>query len=123
MTPEGKVKKEVKKVLNRYYISFHCPVQAGFGTPSLDFIGCHCGRYLAIETKAPGKKPTPRQVNTAKEITRCGGKVFVIDSTENTDTYADLEDWIIAIGGEEYERLAKENKGVEKTPDDIITVE
>ena len=27
----------------------------------MDFLGCYRGRFFAIETKAPGKKPTLRQ--------------------------------------------------------------
>lgn len=79
MTPEGKVKEAVKKVLKAHGAYWHCPVQNGMGAPSLDFIGCFMGRYFGIETKAPGKKPTPRQELTIKAIEDAGGKVFVID--------------------------------------------
>lgn len=79
MTPEGKVKNKVKEVLRKHGVYWHCPVQNGMGAPSLDFICCFNGHYLAIETKAPGKKPTPRQEITISEIEKSGGKVFVID--------------------------------------------
>jgi hypothetical protein len=75
LTPEGKVKAAVKRVLARYPESyFFMPVQAGFGKKTLDFLICHYGEFIAIETKAPGKKPTPLQDDTIREIrpTRSG---------------------------------------------------
>lgn len=82
MTPEGKVKEHVKRVLKLFGAYWHCPVQNGLGAPSLDFICCHYGQYFAIETKAPGKKPTPRQEITIAEIEKSGGKVFVISDDD-----------------------------------------
>lgn len=90
-TPEGKVKEKVKRVLKAHDAYYHMPVQNGMGSPTLDFVGCHFGRYFAIETKAPGKKPTPRQELTIDQIRQAGGKVFVIDG----DT-SDLEEWLDA---------------------------
>lgn len=105
-TPEGKVKDAVKWVFqlhtNAYY---HMPVQNGMGSPTLDFICCvpvkitqemvgqTIGAYLAIETKAPGKKPTPRQEQTIAEITAAGGKVLVIDSADAW-AMAELRAWL-----------------------------
>lgn len=88
-TPEGKVKEAVKKVLTKYGAYWHCPVQNGMGAPSLDFICCFHGWYFGIETKAPGKKPTLRQMNTMEKIKAAGGFVFVIDG----DT-SELENWM-----------------------------
>lgn len=82
-TPEGKVKERVKKLLKRFNIYWHMPVQNGMGSPSLDFICCVRGYYLAIETKAPGNKPTPRQVLTIKEIEAAGGFVFVVATDDD----------------------------------------
>ena len=79
MTPEGAVKREVKKVLKEYKAYYHMPVQNGMGAPTLDFVGCYNGRFFAIETKAPGKKPTPRQEVTVALIKAAGGEAFVID--------------------------------------------
>lgn len=78
-TPEGKVKDQVKKVLAEFDAYWHMPVQNGMGAPSLDFICCVRGFYFAIETKAPGGKPTPRQEDTMDRIRQAGGKLFVID--------------------------------------------
>jgi len=79
MTPEGKVKEKVKKILKLAGAYYHMPVQNGMGAPTLDIIGCHYGRYFGIECKAPGKTPTPRQQNTMDAIRNAGGKVFIID--------------------------------------------
>ena len=78
-TPEGKVKDAVKDILKKHGVYRHMPVQGGYGAPSLDFICCFKSRYFGVETKAPGKKPTPRQELTIKAIEDAGGKVFVID--------------------------------------------
>ena len=88
-TPEGKVKEAVKKLLREHNVYWHMPVQNGMGAPSLDFVCCANGKYFAIETKAPGKKPTPRQECTMAEIQRAKGKCFVIDGDLST-----LEMWL-----------------------------
>lgn len=91
MTPEGSVKAKIKQILNEHKpIRYDMPVQNGMGKPSLDFTGCHWGRYFAIEAKAPGKKPTPRQELTIAETREAGGKVFVIDGTD----YSELIEWL-----------------------------
>jgi hypothetical protein len=78
-TPEGKVKDRVKKLLKQYKCYYFMPVQAGYGAPSLDILVCCRGVFIAIETKRPGKKPTPRQELTITQIRSAGGLVFVID--------------------------------------------
>lgn len=92
MTPEGKVKDKVKALLKKHNVYWHMPVQNGMGSPSLDFICCANGLYLAIETKAPGGKPTPRQVITMHSIKEAGGTVMVIDGSD----YTILEQWLHA---------------------------
>jgi len=85
MTPEGRIKDKVKKVLRKHKVYYHMPVMNGMGSPTLDFICCVIGSYLAIETKAPGKKPTPRQEMTMEEMRAAGAFIFVIDSDEKVD--------------------------------------
>jgi hypothetical protein len=79
LTPEGKVKKRVREVLNSHGAYWHCPVQNGMGKPSLDFIGCIAGQYFGIETKAGKGQPTPRQADTMEQITLAGGHVFLVN--------------------------------------------
>lgn len=77
MTPEAWVKRIVKEMLDLHPRAYyHLPVQNGMGAPSLDFICCIDGRYVAIETKAPGKRMTERQERTAKDIEAGGGTVI-----------------------------------------------
>src|SRR5579859_5611707 len=94
MTPEGKVKAAVKKVLKPYVdrgvIWFDMPVPGGYGKPTLDFLLCVLGTFVAIETKAPGNKPTPRQEITISQIERAGGVVFVIDDVNATGPLAEF---------------------------------
>lgn len=79
-TPEAKVKRAVSKILKHskrcYYFM---PVQTGYGSPTLDYLGSSDGRAFAIETKAPGKTPTTRQKAIINEMVAAGMKVFVID--------------------------------------------
>lgn len=94
VTPEGRVKADIKDVLNQLspYVYYHMPVQNGMGKPSLDFIGCCCGLFFAIEAKAPGRKPTPRQRMTIAEMSPAGAQVFIIDG--NT---SELKKWLANV--------------------------
>src|SRR2546430_646917 len=80
MTPEGRVKKMVKKALDT--LGTDCwrfmPVQTGFGAPALDYLLSIRSRFVAIETKAPGKKLTPLQETTKAAIEAAGGIVLVV---------------------------------------------
>ena len=76
------VKNAVRKRLKEIGAYQHWPVQMGLGERCLDCHGCYKSRYFAIETKAPGKKPTAIQRITADKIRAAGGLVFIIDSTE-----------------------------------------
>ena len=91
MTPEGKVKEKVKKLLKQYGAYYHMPVMNGMGAPSLDFVCCIKGKYFTIETKAGNKQPTPRQQETILTIQRAGGKCFVVNEDSGMDT---LELWL-----------------------------
>jgi hypothetical protein len=51
----------------------------GIGATTLDCLICAGGWFIAIETKAKGKKPTPRQEHTIAAITNAHGLVFVVD--------------------------------------------
>lgn len=95
MTPEGKVKKQVKALLSTYKDLYQeWPVPGGYGKSGLDAHCCYRGRYFAIETKAPGKKLTPRQELAAAYINQAGGAVFVIDGS--TEKLAELKAWLDA---------------------------
>lgn len=86
MTPEGKIKEGVKKVLKRHGAYYHMPVQNGMGEPTLDFVVCLNGWFIAIETKAPGGKPTKRQLVTIANMRAAGAQVFVISNDDEIKT-------------------------------------
>ena len=92
MTPEGKVKDAVKKVLKARGIWYYMPVQNGMGVVGIpDIIGCWNGWFIGIETKGPGKKATvtPNQKQRLDEIQRHGGLALVIDDVAELITILD----------------------------------
>jgi hypothetical protein len=95
MTPEAKVKRAISALLKSYgdALYYEMPVPTGFGKSGLDYHGCKGGRYFAIEAKAPGKKPTPRQIETIRKIVLSGGRVFIIDKP-HSDVMLKLEEWL-----------------------------
>ena len=93
-TPEGRVKAKVRKLLVTYdgmYIFM--PVPSGYGRTTLDFLGCYRGHFFAVETKAPGKKPTLRQDVELKGVARAMGRTFVIDSV-HSPVLEELRAWL-----------------------------
>lgn len=79
---EKAVKEQVKKILKEYDAYHFMPVSNGMGAPALDFIVCHKGRYLSIETKRLGLRATARQMNTMVKIAKAGGKAMVFDGSD-----------------------------------------
>lgn len=94
MTPEGRVKAKVKTVLKRFGAYYHMVVQNGMGAPSLDFVGCHSGRFFAVETKAGNKDMTDRQKQTASTMRDAGAQVFLVNEVFGL---AELEHWLQEI--------------------------
>jgi hypothetical protein len=81
MTPEGKIKAAVNAVLARYPESYvFMSVPYGYGPSTLDYLICHYGKFIAIETKAPGKRPTARQEFIIRQIEGAYGDAFIVDS-------------------------------------------
>ena len=92
-TPEGKVKKKIKKLLdNTLDLYYKMPVPSGYGKSGLDFHGCFRGSYFAIEAKAPGKEPTKLQEDTMRRIEAAGGVVFVISEDVGLQM---LDAWLV----------------------------
>ena len=86
MTPEGRVKREIKNWLvsteGRSY--FFMPVQTGYGAASIDFLCCIGGRFIGIETKRKGlTEPSPRQRLVMDAIEAAGGWAFCCDSLDS----------------------------------------
>jgi hypothetical protein len=90
MTPEGKVKADVKKFLKAVGCWYFLPVSNGMGQVGIpDFICCFQGRFVAIETKAPGKlsNTTANQDRVIYEIKLAGGSAIVVDNVEQVKAY------------------------------------
>jgi hypothetical protein len=88
MTLEGKLKQQVKKVLDKHGVWYYMPVQNGMGVTGIpDFICCDNGRLVGIETKAPGKHPTPNQIRIGDQITGHGGVWFVVHDADEVEQY------------------------------------
>lgn len=79
-TAEAALKESVKILLKQLNAYYYMPVPSGYGRQTLDFLCCIRGRWVAIETKAPGKRPTPRQFACMQEIERAGGVAIWGDS-------------------------------------------
>jgi hypothetical protein len=92
-TPEGRVKAEIRKVLDKYKPSLYydMPVPYGYGKSTLDFVGWFKGRPFAIEAKRAGKQPTDRQEGIIHDMLLAGATVFCIAGEGAT---APLEDWL-----------------------------
>jgi hypothetical protein len=83
MTPEGKIKARIKKLLDGYdRVFYFMPVPSGYGMTTIDYFVCMDGIFVGIEAKAPGKKPTARQEGTLADIRAAGGSTFVIDDEQ-----------------------------------------
>lgn len=91
------MKAAVKRLLDEFKTVYvYMPVPGGFGKPTLDYLCSYRGRFFAIETKAPGKKPTVRQTQTITEIEKAMGKVFVIDDEQGPEI-AKLRTWLTSL--------------------------
>ena len=84
-TPEKRVKTKVEAVLKNEGAYYFFPATHGYGRSGVpDIIACVNGRFLAIECKAGGNKPTALQVREIENIRLAGG-VAVVANEENWD--------------------------------------
>lgn len=89
-TPEGRVKDEIKKWLKEQGAYVFSPVQMGIGSRTLDLLVCFKGRFIAIEVKAPGRKPTKLQYQIMTDIANSGGVGMWTDCLEDVQRMARL---------------------------------
>lgn len=85
MTPEGKVKKQVKEYLQAIGAWYYMPVSNGMGRVGCpDILVCYKGLFMAFETKAPGKirNVTANQQREIDDILRVNGLARVVDDVE-----------------------------------------
>lgn len=98
-TPEGRIKSATEAYLNGLGMTpagkaatvassstgwYFKPVSIGMGVHGIpDYIGHYRGRMFGIETKVPGKDPTPLQQHQIKAINLTGATCFVIRTVED----------------------------------------
>lgn len=97
MTPEAKIKRKIRTVLDEYgdRLYKYMPVPGGFGTQSVDYLICFGGMFIAIEAKRPGGKLTPRQDATLAQIEAAGGATFVVRDDQGV---RELELFLESVG-------------------------
>ena len=80
-TPEKKVKLKVRAILDwDKDIYYFTPMTGGYGRSGVtDIVGCHKGRFFAIECKAGKGTTTALQDKNIKEIEKAGGRVIVVN--------------------------------------------
>ena len=74
------VKRQVVSRLRELGAYYFFPVATGYmssGVP--DIVACYKSKFVGIECKANGNKPTPLQLKNLKEIELCLGVALVID--------------------------------------------
>ena len=82
MGPEERVKAAVKKYLTAQGAWWCMPIGTGWGRSGIpDFLVAWKGRFIAIETKAPGKikNTTTMQDRELEGITAAGAVAVVVD--------------------------------------------
>ena len=81
-TPEKKVKNNVVKLLKSAGSYYFYPVASGYGSSGVpDIVACIHGRFVGIECKADGGKPTALQDKNLVDIMCNGGIAVVVDET------------------------------------------
>lgn len=81
-TPEVKVKKMIKKMLDDAGAYYAMPIGTGYGNSGVpDFLICCGGRFIAVEAKAGDNKPTALQDSHLQKIRSRGGIALVINET------------------------------------------
>ncbi len=83
MKSEALIKSRIREYLVGRGAYYFAPVQMGMGISTLDILCCLKGKFVGIEVKVPGGKPTARQLATIKSIRDAGGIAFWSDSLEH----------------------------------------
>ena len=95
MTPESKVKAQVKRILDAIGAYHFMPATGGYGRSGIpDIVGCLNGVFFAIECKANGGRPTALQLREIDRINGAGGFAIVVDE----HTVAVLESQLKTLG-------------------------
>lgn len=82
VTPEGKVKKEIKAWLDVQNVYYFMPVQTGYGRRTVDILLCWRGRFVAVEVKRPGSNAKKFQARIIDAVEKAGGTGVSVDSLD-----------------------------------------
>ena len=94
ITPEGKVKAAVRKLLVEFGIYYFSPSANGYGRAGIpDIICCFGGRFIAIECKAGKGTTTALQDRELAAIRTAGGMAVVVNET-NIDELKEKLQWM-----------------------------
>jgi len=86
MTPEGRVKKKLRDILDDNNVYYFMPATGGYGRSGVpDIVGCVSGKFFAIECKAPGGRVTALQQREIENIIASGGVAFIYDGSISAD--------------------------------------
>ena len=96
MTPEAKVKKQIRKILDTTRTYYAMPIGTGYGSSGVpDFLACSNGVFIGIEAKAGKGKTTALQEDNLKRIADSGGIPLVINEANVNDVANAIENWEI----------------------------
>jgi Holliday junction resolvase len=94
MTPEGKVKAAVKKLLEISHVYFFMPSANGYGRAGIsDFIACANGHFISIETKAGKGTTTALQDREIERVKAAGGTALIINERNLDDLEKEIKKW------------------------------
>jgi len=97
VTPESRVKKAVRVMLDAHGAYYFSPATGGYGRSGVpDFIVCYRGRFIAIECKAGDNVPTALQDRELDRIRKMGGHALWVNE-KNVD---DVHELLKLINGE-----------------------
>lgn len=83
LTPEGRVKANIKKILKDAGAYYYMPVSGGMGKHGVpDFLVCYRGKFIGIEAKAGRGTTTALQDRELAEIVQAGGVSLIINEND-----------------------------------------
>lgn len=94
-TPEGKIKRWLKKMLEEEGVFYYSPQAGPYGTAGVhDIIGILCGLFFSVECKANEScKMTALQELFWNKIEAAGGKCFLV---YDKNTIEEVRQWIVS---------------------------
>lgn len=92
LTPENKVKRDVRRILDEHGAYYFFPATGGYGKSGVpDIIICYKGRFIGVECKAGQNQPTALQLREINAINEHGGQAIVVNEANMNDLRDVLE--------------------------------